>query len=303
MKSSDMIIRSTGAKTPLRFIVADITETANEIGAKHGAEAWTLSMMAEATIASLFLSASLKYAGTASLRAEFSGDISVIQADTTPMGLCRCTVPAEEVEKTGDFELMLSPQVVRVRKLNEHGKQVSEGIVEMVSTKMSQNLAVYLFQSEQLRTAVGIEAIPDPENPAKLKYAAGFYLEAFPDAKEEELIIMEEVVKNLPPMGSFYKDGKYDLTGLLDQLAGPVEYQIHREITPEAYCPCDKERTLASLKTLPKSELEAMIEENKNFEISCDFCRTKYDISETELQSVLSAVNAGSMQNEEGEES
>jgi molecular chaperone Hsp33 len=285
---ADLLLRSTGTIAPLRFITVDLTETANAIGKMHGAEAWTLNQLAEYSIASLFLSASLKYPGSVSIVAEYSGDISRVQADTTPAGLVRAMIPQDEIQKTGDFELLLAPQVMRVQKRDEHAKLLSEGIVNMVSTRSSQNTAVYLFQSEQLKTAVGIEARPNAEDPSKLDYAAGFYLEAFPDATEKHLIIMEQVVKELPPMSSFYKEGKFDVHELLDVLAGPVEYKIHQEVKPQPFCPCDKERTLKSVGALDSSELKSMLDENKSFEVVCDFCRTPYEITPDDLQGLIS---------------
>lgn len=287
MKSKDLILRATGAKIPLRFIVADITDTANKIGKMHGAKAWALTQMAETTLASLFLSASLKYPGTVNVAAEFSGDLSIVQADTTPMGLCRAMIPQDEIQKVGDFELLLSPQRLRVKKFNEHAKLLSEGIVEMGSTKIAPNLAIYLFQSEQLKTAVGIESQINADDPTKLDFAAGFYLEAFPDAEESHLIIMEEVIKSLGPISQFYKDDEFQLTQLLDQIAGPVDYVIHKEITPTPYCSCSRDRTLDSLSALNNSDLQEMIDDGENLEIYCNFCRTRYEITIDELKTIV----------------
>lgn len=292
--TKDLIIRATGKTTPLRFIVADLTETMNAIGKWHNAEAWCLVQMAETAIAANFLATSLKFAGTVSLRADFSGDLSMVQADATPMGLVRASIPQDEIKKAGDFELMLIPQKMHVRKFNEHAKQISEGITEMVNHRMSQNLAAYLMQSEQLRTAVGIDAKPDPDHPDRLLYAIGFYLEAFPDAQEKELIIMEEVVRHLPPLESFYNGTEYRLHDLLDQMAGPVDFQIHREIAPQPYCPCDKARSLASLASLDSNTLHEMIESGEDLEIVCDFCRSRYLVPVDEITDIIRRKNGPS---------
>jgi molecular chaperone Hsp33 len=285
--STDLIIRSTGATVPLRFIVADLTQTVNAIGAMHKAEAWALAQLGETIIASAFLSAGLKTAGTVSVTTNFSGDLSFIQADTTPMGLCRATLNQDEVLKVGDFELLLSPQVMSVRKLNEHAKQIWEGIVGMESTSMGRNLALYLLNSEQIRSGTGIHAKPLQSDATKLEYAIGFYIEAFPDAKEEHLIIMEEVVRNLPPMDSFMQGGVFNIRALLDQVAGPVEYQIHKEITPKAYCPCSMDRTLGMLSSLSITDLQDLSANPQEFEIICDFCRTPYLIPQEEVQKII----------------
>jgi molecular chaperone Hsp33 len=288
--SKDVIIRATAEKAPLRFVLADITQTMNEIGATHNAEAWSLCMMAEAAVASLFLSSSLKMAGTASLQAVFSGDINLIQADTTPMGLIRAMIPLEDIERVGDFEPLLSPQVLKVRKFNEHGKVVSESIIEITSSKMGKNLARFLLQSEQTRSAVGIEAAPNPENPKELLYAVGFMVEAFPDIEEHTTYIIEEVIRTLPPFKSYYHPEQgYDIKGLLEGVSGPFAVQVLKEIEPKAFCPCSKVRSLHSIKLLDKKELKELIRQQDELEVTCDFCRKTYFITAEEINQILNS--------------
>jgi len=287
MITTDKIIRATSGKIPLRFVLVDLTATANDIGAKHGARAYSLGLLAESAIASLFLSSGLKFPGTVSLKIEFSGDLSFVQADTTPQGLVRATIPQSELRAAKDFELLLSPQAFKVIKLDEHGRRVQESIVEAASLKMGANLSAYMVQSEQVRSAVGILARPNATNPAVLDFAVGFMVEAFPDLEEKHLVILEQVVRNLPPLENFYDGERYRLDDLLDQLAGPYEMHVVKELVPMAFCPCSKVRTLASLATLHREDLEDLVSEGTDLEIICDFCRTAYSVSPDDLRDLL----------------
>ncbi|MBR2074813.1 MAG: Hsp33 family molecular chaperone HslO, partial [Fibrobacter sp.] len=179
MNFKDRIIRATGKRTPFRLIVVDLTATMNEIGKMHNAQGFALKLLAENSIASIFLSASLKFPGTVSLTTRFGGEITLVQSDTTPQGLVRAMIPQPELAAVGGNEPALIPQSIRVVKLNEQGKRVHESIIEAPSVSMGQNLATYLLQSEQIRSAVGIEAAFNVQDPSKLDYAAGFYIEAF----------------------------------------------------------------------------------------------------------------------------
>ncbi|MBR6317039.1 MAG: Hsp33 family molecular chaperone HslO, partial [Fibrobacter sp.] len=89
MNFKDRIIRATGKKAPFRLIVVDLTATMNEIGKKHNAQGFALKLLAENSIASIFLSASLKFPGTVSFTTRFSGEITLVQSDSTPQGLVR----------------------------------------------------------------------------------------------------------------------------------------------------------------------------------------------------------------------
>ena len=287
MNFKDRIIRATGKKAPFRLIVVDLTATMNEIGKKHNAQGFALKLLAENSIASIFLSASLKFPGTVSFTTRFSGEITLVQSDSTPQGLVRAMIPQPELQAVGGNEPALIPQSVRVIKLNEQGKRVHESIIEAPAVSMGQNLATYLLQSEQIRSAVGIEAAFNKEDPSKLDYAAGFYIEAFPDLEDKDINLIEVIIQNLPKFCDMNTPEGFDLDELLDQLRGPYEIDIVKEIDPRAYCPCSRERTVATLATLPLKDLQDLEKEGKDLEVVCDFCRTPYQITLADLQSII----------------
>ena len=287
MNFKDRITRATGKKTPFRLIVVDLTATMNEIGKKHNAQGFALKLLAENSIASIFLSASLKFPGTVSFTTRFSGEITLVQSDSTPQGLVRAMIPQPELQAVGGNEPALIPQSVRVIKLNEQGKRVHESIIEAPAVSMGQNLATYLLQSEQIRSAVGIEAAFNKEDPSKLDYAAGFYIEAFPDLEDKDINLIEVIIQNLPKFCDMNTPEGFDLDELLDQLRGPYEIDIVKEIDPKAYCPCSRERTVATLATLPLKDLQDLEKEGKDLEVICDFCRTPYQITLADLRSII----------------
>jgi molecular chaperone Hsp33 len=60
-----------------------------------------------------------------------------------------------------------------------------------------------------------------------------------------------------------------------------------KEIDPKAYCPCSRELTVATLATLPLKDLQDLEKEGKDLEVVCDFCRTPYQITIADLQSII----------------
>ena len=287
MLRTDLILRATATKAPFRFVLVDLTRSANVIGKNHEARAHTLSLLADAAVASILLASGLKHAGAVSLQVEFSGDISFVKADSTPMGLVRAMIPHDEILKAGDFELMLLPQRLKVRELNEKSKVVQESIVEAASQRMGQNLAAYLMQSAQTKSGAGVMSRINPKNDTELEYAIGFLIEAFPDAKDNHLEILDMVVRDLPSMDTFMTPTGFDLHKLLDQLGGPFATEIVREIIPQPHCPCSKVRTMEGLSVLPREELESLLQEEGDLEIICDFCRAKYYITPLDLREIL----------------
>ncbi|MDR3000930.1 MAG: Hsp33 family molecular chaperone HslO [Fibromonadaceae bacterium] len=281
-KSSDIIVRATGEKAPLRFVLVSIKNTMNEIGKKHEAKGFAFKFMAETAVASLLLSSGLKFPGTVNFRIETSGDFRLAQADSTPQGLLRAMIPQDDLKKLG-AKPKITAQKITVIKLNEKAERIKESIVEAPSTQMGVNLTAYLHQSEQTKSAAGILAEVSEEDPSKLNFAMGFLLEAFPDAGTKELEIMDAVVRTLPDLKSFYKDGEYKLLDLLDQLRGPYPIEIIREIFPQAYCPCSHERVLASLSSLHPCEVRDLKQKEEVLDVICEYCRTHYAVKASEL--------------------
>ena len=180
----DRIVRATGETAELRFVLADLTRAANAIADYHGAQAFARILLGETMTSSVLLASGLKGNGTVQVKFQFSGDFSYATADSTPMGLIRAMVPQEDIRRLGEFEPLLSPQIMTVRKLSDRGVPLSEGIVEMPSENIGPCTAFYLLQSEQTKSAVGIKAKANPQGTALL-FCGGFLVEALPKADEK----------------------------------------------------------------------------------------------------------------------
>src|SRR3712207_3319543 len=151
---SDKIIRATGEIAELRFVLIDATLAANTICDYHGARAFARILLGETVVSSLLLASGLKGNGTVQVKFQFSGDFSYATADSTPLGLVRGMIPAEDIKRIGEFEPLLSPQLMAVKKLSDKGAVISEGIVEMPTENVGPATAFYLMQSEQTKSAV-----------------------------------------------------------------------------------------------------------------------------------------------------
>lgn len=286
---NDCIIRATGKVAEVRYVLADLTKSVQAIGTRHGLKGQALELLGDACIASSFLSACLKASGLVSFEASFKGDISTVVAETTPLGLVRAKIRQDEVLTVGAKPLNLETNLIRVRKLGERAQLLSEGIVEMADLSLGKSLAVYMHQSEQTKSAVGIMTKVDPQDPSKVLFSAGYFVEALPKIDQKTTMIQEQVLIDLPTLDQFYKDGRFDLRELLDQVAGPFEHEIHREFEAVPYCPCSHERMVSSLAALQVADLQDLASAGENLEAFCDFCRTRYEIELSELNDLIQA--------------
>jgi molecular chaperone Hsp33 len=289
---SDKILRATGETAELRFVLIDATAAANIIANHHRAQAFARMQLGETIVSSLLLASGLKGNGTVQVKFQFSGDFTYATADATPMGLVRGMIPTEDIRRIGEFEPLLSPQLMTVRKLNDKGLPLSEGIVEMPSENAGPATAFYLLQSEQTKSAVGIKARCNALG-TELEFCAGFLVEALPKADEKTLAIMEQVVRSLPTLETYYKAGEeFNLLGLLDDLAGPFPHRVHREIPVTPFCPCSEEGVLKAMSGLDRAELEEIVLTEKVTELHCDYCRKRYVATPAQVRALLERMDA-----------
>lgn len=289
----DRIIRATGEIAEVRFVLVDATQAANVICDFHNARAFARILLGETMISSLILASGLKGNGTVSVKFQFSGDFSYATADATPLGLLRGMIPAEDIRSLGEFEPMLSPQLMNVKKLNDKGLVTSEGIVEMPSENVGPATAFYLLQSEQTRSAVGIKARCNAGG-TRLDFCAGFLVEALPKVDEKTLAIMEQVVRSLPTLETYHRPGgDFDLQSLLEDLGGPFQYRIHQEIPVRPFCPCSESGVLKALSGLGREELEEIALSGESTELHCDYCRKRYVATPEQLRALLEKLDEG----------
>lgn len=146
------------------------------------------------------------------------------------------------------------------------------------------------MQSDQVKSAVGIEAKIDPNDSSKLLYAAGWFIEAFPDCDEGTLAIAEQVALDILPLESYLTPEGYDTARLLADVAGPFPYVIHREIVPEHHCPCSRDRMRENIGKLGIETVRKLRKEQGGVETVCEFCRTTYPFEPEEIDAILAEL-------------
>lgn len=274
----------------MRFVLVDATRAADAICGYHGAHAFARILLGETVVSALLLASGLKGNGTVQVRFRFSGDFPLATADATPLGLVRGMIPAGDLQRVGDFEPLLSPQIMTVRKLDEKGATLSEGIVEMPNDKIGPCTAFYLMQSEQVKSAVGIMARQD-EQGKQLDFCGGFLVEALPKADAKTLAIMEQAVKGMPPISSYRAEGGgLDLDRMLGDLAGPFRYTVHREMAVAPFCPCSESGVMKALSGMPREELEEVAIHQETLELHCEYCRKRYLATPEMVRALLDSM-------------
>ena len=159
------------------------------------------------------------------------------------------------------------------------------GQIPLVSGEIAEDITMYYAQSEQIPTAVALGVLVDTDH--SIKAAGGFMVQMMPGATDETADIIEKSIKNAGAVTKMIDSGM-TAEDIIFAIAGDIGVMIENEDTlPHYKCTCSKERMEKALISIGKKELEDIITEQGQAELSCQFCNNKYNFSEAELRELL----------------
>ena len=161
------------------------------------------------------------------------------------------------------------------------------GSTALVSGEIAEDFTQYYVESEQVPAAVGLGVLVDTD--CSVRAAGGFIVQLMPGAPDG---LIEKLEDNI-----FFMD---TLTTILDE-DGPEEIieQVMKGLEPrvmeihdtEYYCPCSRERVSDALKTIGSESLNELAAEEKDVDVSCQFCGRQYSFSAAELRGMAQQEN------------
>jgi molecular chaperone Hsp33 len=293
METPDRIIQGMAGDGHFRVIATQTTtavETAREILdlAPVAADALGRTMTAALLLARLLDKDVRKQFVT--LRFDGDGPLGSVIADATIAGTVRGYVENPvPLDPTLDVETAIgNGSMSVVRGTPPTGKPYSSQLL-LGGNGIATDLSRYLMRSEQIASAVLLGVLNKRDGVAA---AGGIVIQAFPNAPEEAIALIEKKVREAPPLSSLLEKMSIE-----DAVATVLEGTNYKQIdaaqsVPVAYyCPCDRERALAPLSLLEQSEIEEMIEEGGT-EIVCHFCGRKYQFGVVDLLALTAKHDA-----------
>ena len=222
----------------------------------------------------------LKLSGTALL-----GIISVAHTKGHVKGYIQN--PGVDIKKTATGEVLVGPfmgqgQFVSIIDYGTGNPYTSS--TPLISGEIGEDFAYYLTESEQTPSAVGLNVLLDEED--KVKVAGGFMLQVLPGASEEEIARYEKRIQEMPAISTLLASDDH-IEALLNAIYGDEPFKRLSEEELSFECDCSRERFENALLTLGKDELQAMKDEDHGAEIVCQFCQTKYEFSEADLEELI----------------
>ncbi|HHJ8623924.1 TPA: Hsp33 family molecular chaperone HslO [Streptococcus pyogenes] len=285
----DKIIKSIAQSGAFRAYVLDSTETVALAQEKHNTLSSSTVALGRTLIANQILAANQK--GDSKITVKVIGDssfghiISVADTKGHVKGYIQNT--GVDIKKTATGEVLVGPFMG-----NDHFVTIIDygtgnpytSTTPLITGEIGEDFAYYLTESEQTPSAIGLNVLLDEND--KVKVAGGFMVQVLPEASEEEIARYEKRLQEMPAI-SHLLASKNHVDALLEAIYGDEPYKRLSEEPLSFQCDCSRERFEAALMTLPKADLQAMIDEDKGAEIVCQFCGTKYQFNESDLEAII----------------
>ncbi|MCR5307974.1 MAG: Hsp33 family molecular chaperone HslO [bacterium] len=155
--------------------------------------------------------------------------------------------------------------------------------------EIADDFTYYFAASEQIPSSVGLGVLVNEDN--TILASGGFIIQVLPNCSEEVISELENKLKNIKEVSTMVKEG-YTPEDIIKELVGENNYELLDTNMPlKWYCRCSKENFSRSLKMLKNSDLEEMINDDKDIETVCNFCNTKYIFTVDELKDILKEKN------------
>lgn len=218
------------------------------------------------------------------------GSIVVIADD---LGRVRGTVAHPDADLTladgsPDVARAIGLGALRVVRTRPGWREPYSGAVPLVSGEIATDLTLYLSESEQTPSAMGLGVAMANDESAVV--AAGFLVQILPDAMAEEVNQVEANVRSMPTLSQLALSDT-NCNELIDLLLRGLGSRELHTTYPVFRCTCTRERALRTMQLLGRPELREMVSLGDSQQVRCEFCAKAHEFSANEIESLLEALS------------
>ena len=119
-----------------------------------------------------------------------------------------------------------------------------------------------------------------------VKVAGGYLIQLLPGATEDIITKIEQGVHRMGAVSQNLEQGM-DAEELIRGVLSDFEVEILEKHPVEYRCYCSRERVTRALISMGREEMESLIEEQGQADLTCQFCDQVYHYTKEELQFLL----------------
>lgn len=268
----------------VRLVVVEAAELAEEVRTAHRLDPIATRLAAEASIATLLLSAYAKGEEKLTLQMAFSGLDCRFLGELDPQRRFRARLWTAS-DLPADLDLHRLNGVLQAAKY-VGTREVYRGITGIDRTSVTGALRGHLVDSTQVSGALATQVTLADDG--SVLRAAGILAERLPEEGDQPCLTPAEFHAR---WGALDTD---DVEPLIDAVRARTVHgeSVHvLQVLPAFWsCTCSRERVVAALAGLGPQELITMADEDGGAAIDCEFCRTRYALSADELRAMAAGA-------------
>ncbi|QWV96899.1 Hsp33 family molecular chaperone HslO [Geomonas nitrogeniifigens] len=291
---SDYLVRAIAKSGSVRALTCVTTSTASEVCRRHGTLPTATAALARSLTAGALMGALLKTGQRVAMRFEGNGPLKKIVIEADSDGSVRGYVGDTQVHLLRPDGALDVPNALGragfLTVAKDLGlKEPYRGTVQLYTSGIAEDLALYLVESEQIPSAVGIAEFIEQDG--EVTACGGFLIQAIPPV---DPLVVEELmnhIEQLPSLSELLHGGKTP-EEIMELLLSGMEYDILEKRAIGFACSCSRERIERVLISMGKKELSSMLKEQHGAEVTCEFCGERYRFSEADLERLIAEVDA-----------
>ena len=289
---SDIIVRGTNIEGTMRVYCAVTTELAEEGRKIHDAYPVAAAALGRTLTGAVLMGVSSLKNDTDSITVQIKGDgeigsiIAVSDCHGKVRGYVENPYVVRPLNSQGKLDVGGAVGHGYLSIIKDLGmKEPYIGQVPLVSGEIAEDLTSYYAVSEQIPSCIALGVLVDTDG--SVIAAGGFMIQLMPGATDEDADKLTEIINSLDSVTNMIKSGMSAEDMFFKITEGISMLMENKGIAPAYKCTCSKERMERALISIGKSELEKLIEEDGQAELSCRFCNNKYTFDKAELTSLL----------------
>lgn len=163
-------------------------------------------------------------------------------------------------------------------------KEPYVGTTQLQTGEIAEDLTYYFASSEQVPSSVGLGVLVDTD--CSVRRAGGFIIQLMPGVSDEVIGQLETNLKKIRPVTDMLEMG-HTPEMMLEELLDGLEMEITDRIPACFACSCSKERIEKALVSIPKKDMQSIVDDKEPIEIKCQFCNKAYQFEVDELEKLL----------------
>src|SRR4030042_4967936 len=273
---ADYLVRSLGDKTNIIGLPCVTTGLVYEISQLHGTSRTASAALGRALTGGLLMGALMKRRQRIALKFEGNGPLKKIIVEADNEGTVRGFVAVPEADvpiKDGKLDVsgLLGNEGTLTVAKDLGLKEPYRGIVKLHTGEIAEDIAYYFLESEQIPSAVGLGVFVEPDG--KVSAAGGFLIQTIPPVEEGVVDRVIKKVQESPFVTQMIREGKTP-EDMLARIFSDIPYHVLGNQELSIRCTCSKERVERALIALGGDELQKLIAEQEETDVTCEYCCT-----------------------------